>query len=109
MGEAFTKQFAAAKERTGEYFYSNQGDLESGKGNGWFGSWFKSHDKEIGALSDETVFEEIKNTPGVATSGSGRMTQTRAELRNATYKMKSEKKMIVQHGSFGTDGKDRDL
>lgn len=60
VGEAFTKQFAAAKERTGEYFYKNEADLEGGGGQrvGWLKSWFKAgiDDKEG---SDETAFEEV--------------------------------------------------
>ena len=46
---------------------------------------------------------QIRNTPGIATTGSGRVTQTRAELRNASQKLKSSQKQFVQHRSFGTD------
>ena len=61
---------------------------------------------------------QMRNTPGVATTGSNRMTQTRAELRNASQKLKDSQKHFVQHGSFGADkmpgdakaiSKDRDL
>ena len=59
MGEAFTKQFAAAKERTGEYFYKNQVDLEGGKREGWFGGWFSGGQDQEGG-NDETSFEEVR-------------------------------------------------
>ena len=94
MGETFTKQFALAKERSGAYFFGRSGGVTGGGASGsqegggekwgWgvpvFGRMFRSG-TEVEEMEPQTKYDELKEAHQV--TGSTKLTQTRAELRNA--------------------------
>jgi hypothetical protein len=93
MGETFTKQFALAKEKSGAYFFGRSGGVTGGGSSGGNGaddkwSWgmptlgrmFRSG-TEVEEMAPQTKYDELKEAHQV--TGSAKLTQTRAELRNA--------------------------